>query len=116
MNKGLRIGLDKYNQIYRAGLRNGEIYFLNNLIGSWLNKYPGDIQSNIFKAEIDFTNKNDQEAKRLVRSIIESDPENLECYQLLVNQSEETDKYLHSVIYVLTGKIIHMWRVMGTII
>jgi len=105
VDKGLRIGLIKYNQIYRAGLRNGEIYFLNNLVDSWLNKYPDDIQSNIFKAEIDFTNKNDREAKRGVQSILESDPENLECYELLANQSEETDKYLHSVIYVLTGKI-----------
>jgi len=105
VDKGLRIGLDKYDQIYRAGLRNGEIYFINNLVDSWLNKYPDDIQSNIFKAEIDFTNKNDREAKRGVQSILESDPENLECYELLANQSEETDKYLHSVIYVLTGKI-----------
>ena len=105
MDKGLHIGLDKYNQIYRVGLRNGEIYFLNNLIDSWLKIYPNDIQSNIYKAEIDFRNKNNREAKRGIQSILERDPENLECYELLANQSEETDKYLHSVIYVLTGKI-----------
>jgi tetratricopeptide (TPR) repeat protein len=111
VNKGLRIGIDKYNQIYRSGLRNGEIYFLDNLIDSWLKKYPNDIQSNIIKAEIDFRNKNDQEAKRGIQSILEGDPENLECYELLANQSEKTDKYLHSVIYVLTGKIDDMGKI-----
>ncbi len=111
MDKGLRIGLDKYNQIYRAGLRNGEIYFLNNLVDSWIKKYPNDIQSNIFKAEINFRNKNDQEAKTGIQSILESDPENLGCYELLANQSEEPDKYLYSVIYVLTGKIDDMDKI-----
>ena len=111
MDKGLHIGLDKYNQIYRVGLRNGEIYFLNNLIDSWLKIYPNDIQSNIYKAEIDFRNKNNREAKRGIQSILERDPEILECYELLANQSEETDKYLHSVIYVLTGKIDDMDKI-----
>ncbi len=111
MDKGLHIGLDKYNQIYRVGLRNGEIYFLNNLIDSWLKIYPNDIQSNIYKAEIGFRNKNNREAKRGIQSILERDPENLECYELLANQSEETDKYLHSVIYVLTGKIDDMGKI-----
>jgi len=111
VDKGLHIGLDKYNQIYRVGLRNGEIYFLNNLIDSWLKIYPNDIQSNIYKAEIDFINKNNREAKRGIQSILERDPKNLECYELLANQSEETDKYLHSVIYVLTGKIDDMDKI-----
>jgi len=110
VEKGLRIDYDNFNRIYRAGLRNGEIYFLNCLIDSWLNKYPNDIQSNIFKAEIDFITKNDQEAKSGIQSILESDPENVECYELLANQ-KETDKYLHSVIYVLTGKIEEMDKI-----
>ena len=74
MEKGLRIGLDKYNQIYNAGLRNGEIEFLNNFVSTWLNKYPNDIQSNIFKSEIDFSSKNQREARSRIQSVLESDP------------------------------------------
>jgi len=108
VEKGLRIGLDKYNQIYNAGLRNGEIEFLNNFVSTWLNKYPNDIQSNIFKSEIDFSIKNQREARSRIQSVLESDPENLACYELLASQSDEIDKYLHSVIYVLSGKINNM--------
>ena len=105
MEKGLRIGFKEYQQIYRAGLRTGEILFLDNLVSSWLEKYPNDIQSNIFKAEVDFVNNNNQSAKNRLLSILEKDPENLTCYDLLVNQSKENDKYFQSVIYVLSGKI-----------
>ncbi len=105
VKKGLRIGFENYQRIYRAGIRTGEIHFLINLISSWHNKYPNDIISNIFKAKIDFINKNNREAKRRVQKILEGDPENLACYELLAKQSKEDDKYLHSAIYLLSGKI-----------
>jgi tetratricopeptide (TPR) repeat protein len=105
VGKGLRIGFEEYLQIYKAGLRIGETHFLLSLIDSWLEKYPNDIQSNIFKAEIDFANKNGQPAKRKILSVLESDPENLACYELLTKQSKENDNYLHSAIYVLSGKM-----------
>ena len=105
MAKGLRIGIEEYYRIFRTGLRNGEVQFLNNLISSWLKKYPNDIQSNIFKAEVDFAEKNGREAKRGLFSILESDPENLACYELLAKQSKENDKYIHSGLYVFSGKI-----------
>jgi len=104
VTKGLRIGIKEYKRIYRAGLRTGEIQFLKNLISSWLEKYPNDIQSNIFKAEVDFADKNSQAAKRGLVSILESDPENLACYELLANQSKENDKYIISAMYVFSGK------------
>ena len=105
MEKGLRIGFEEYQQIYRAGLRTGEILFLKNLVNSWLEKYPNDIQSNIFNAEVDSATNNVQSAKKRLLSILENDPENLPCYDLLVRQSKENDKYFQSAIYVLSGKI-----------
>ena len=105
MAKGLRIGFGEYQRIFRTGLRTGEVQFLINLINSWLEKYPNDIQSNIFKAEVDFADKNSLEAKRGLLSILESDPENLACYELLAKQSKENDKYLNSAMYVFSGKI-----------
>jgi len=105
VEKGLRIGVEEYQRINRAGLRNGEFQFLNSLVGSWLEKYPNDIQSNILKAEIDFANKSYREAKKGIQAILESDPENLACYEILANQSKENDKYIHSAIYILSGKI-----------
>ena len=104
MAKGLHIGIKEYQRIYRAGLRTGEFQFLKNLISNWLEKYPNDIQSNIFKAEVDFADKNSRAAKRGLLSILESDPENLVCYELLVNQSKENDKYILSAMYVFSGK------------
>ena len=105
MGKGLSIGFGEYLQIYKAGLRTGETHFLLSLISSWLEKYPNDIQSNIFKAEIDFAIKNGRAAKRKILSVLESDPENLACYELLTKQSKENDKHLNSAIYVLSGKM-----------
>jgi len=102
--KGLHIGIKEYQRIYRAGLRTGEFQFLKNLISSWLEKYPNDIQSNIFKAEVDFADENSRAAKRRLLSILESDPENLACYELLANQSKENDKYILSAMYVFSGK------------
>ena len=104
MAKGLHIGIKEYQRIYRAGLRTGEFQFLKNLISSWLEKYPNDIQSNIFKAEVDFADENSRAAKRRLLSILESDPENLACYELLANQSKENDKYILSAMYVFSGK------------
>jgi tetratricopeptide (TPR) repeat protein len=105
VEKGLHIGFEDYKRIYKSGIRTGEIHFLITLISRWLEKYPNDIESNIFKAEIDFANKNDPEAKRGILSILERDPENLACYELLAKESKENDKYLHSAIYVLSGKM-----------
>jgi len=105
LEKGLRIGFEEYQQICRAGLRTGEIPFLENLVNSWLEKYPNDIQSNIFKANVDFANKNDQSAKKRLLSILENDPENFASYDLLVKQLKENDKYSQSAVYVLSGKI-----------
>ena len=58
MKKGLRIGLEEYRRIYKAGLRAGEFYFLKDLVNQWLEKYPNDIQSTLYKAEIDFAADN----------------------------------------------------------
>lgn len=105
MEKGLRIGFEEYQRIFRAGLRTGEVQFLKNLISSWLEQYPNDIQTNIFKAELDIADNNGLAAKRGLLSILDSDPENLACYELLAKQSKENDKYLHSAMYVFSRKI-----------
>lgn len=104
MEKGLRIGFREYQRLYNAGQRTGEISFLKNLIRSWLKKYPNDIQSNIFKAEIDFAGNNNQDAKGTIKSVLERDPENYACYELLAEHSKEKDKYIYSAIHVLSGK------------
>ena len=105
MESGLRIGVEEYRQIIKAGKRTGEFQFLLNLIHSWLEKYPNEIKSLFYKAEIDFANQNISEARNGIQSILDCDPENLSCYELLSKNSRENDKYLNSAIYVFSGKI-----------
>ena len=104
MEIGLRIGVKEYQKIYNAGIRTGEIPFLNNLLNKWLEKYPHDFQSNIYRAEIDFENNNDRLAIDRIHSVLERDPEYLPGYELIALRSKQSDHSINSAKYVLTGK------------
>ncbi|MCJ7648667.1 MAG: hypothetical protein MUP85_08640, partial [Candidatus Lokiarchaeota archaeon] len=106
MEIGLRINSEEFKHILRAGLRTGELEFVEDLTSFWLNKYSNDIQVNINQAEIEIAKGNSQKAKSIISSVLEKDPENLLCYELLADQSGKIDKYVFSAIHVLSGKTL----------
>ena len=106
METGLRINSEEFQRILRAGLRTGELDFVEALGRFWLEKYPNDIQVNINQAEIEIAKGNSQKAKTIILSVLEKDPENLLCYELLAQQSGKIDKYVFSAIHVLSGKTL----------
>lgn len=106
METGLHINSEEFQHILKAGLRTGELDFVEDLTRFWLNKYPNDIQVNTNQAEIEIAKGNSQKAKSIILSVLERDPENLLCYELLADLSEKIDKYIFSAIHVLSGKTL----------
>jgi tetratricopeptide (TPR) repeat protein len=105
---GLRIKSEEFQHIFQAGLRTGEIEFLEDLTQSWLLKYPNDIKVNINQSEIYISKGELEKAKQTIQSVLERDPENFRCYDLLAERTQVTDKYIHSALHALSGKTINI--------
>ena len=117
MNTGLRIDFHDYEQIYQAGFRLGEFDLLHDLTAKWLLKYPGDIQVNVRKSEIDLALKQKQKVNIEIKGLLEKDPENLRAYEIHESNNKIIEKHYQSAIHVLSGKIdtinnIFPWAIM----
>jgi tetratricopeptide (TPR) repeat protein len=105
---GLRIKSEDFPHIFQAGMRTSEIRFLEELVQNWLLKYPNDIKVNIFQAEIFFSKGELENAKQIIQSVLERDPENLRCYDLLAEHSPVIDKFVFSALHALSGKTVRI--------
>jgi hypothetical protein len=105
---GLRIKSDEFQHIFQAGSRTGEFGFLEDLIEIWLLKYPNDIKVNIFQAELKFSREEFEDGKQKILSVLERDPENIRCFDLLSEHSQLTNKYIFSALHALSGKTVRI--------
>jgi len=117
VNSRLRIDFHDYEQIYQAGFRLGEFDLLHDLTDQWLLKYPGDIQVNVRKSEIDLALKQKQKVNIEIKGLLEKDPENLRAYEVYERNNKIIERYYQSAIHVLSGKIdtinnIFPWAIM----
>jgi hypothetical protein len=105
---GLRIKSDEFQHIFQAGSRTGEFRFLEDLIKIWLLKYPNDIKVNIFQAELKFSKEEFEDGKQKILNVLERDPENIRCFDLLSEHSQLSNKYIFSALHALSGKTVRI--------
>jgi hypothetical protein len=101
----MRINKASYHQIAKAGLNTGELDFVEQLAKTWLKEFPGDIQSEFFLAQAAFLRDNSALSAQLLTRILLRDPENIEAYELLLQNRELKDqKAVASFIHVISGR------------
>jgi hypothetical protein len=95
-----------FDRIIAAGSKVGEFSFLKEIIQKWSDQYPNDLRCKYFLANIAYLESKSSEAIEYLSSLLLSDPENIEAYELLNKTDGVLDKKaVSSFIHVLSGRI-----------
>ena len=117
MTTKLIIEREELNTIILAGLKTAEFDFLDDLLETWLDKYPSDLDVLFQHALLFHRQLKDQESCEILQKIIIADPEYLPAYDLFIQLNVKADsKALNSAIHVLSGRLetiddIYPWAV-----
>lgn len=101
----MKITRNDYHAIASAGLKTGELDFVERLISDWILEFPNDIWSDYYIAQIAHLKDSPQKSAKLLSNILLKDPENFEAYELLYQNRELKDqKAVASFIHVISGR------------
>ena len=102
------IDYNDFNKANQAAINTGEYQFALGLVNQWLDKYPQDIEAEIYKTQILINNRNFQKGKKILDRILERDPENINGIRLYQKHRESDKKHLSSILFILTGEASNM--------
>jgi len=102
------IDYNDFNKANQAAIKTGEYQFALGLVNQWLDKYPQDIEAEIYKTQILINNRNFQKGKKILDRILERDPENINGIRLYQKHRESDKKHLSSILFILTGEASNM--------
>ena len=103
-----RINQQDFQTALKASFNTGEYRFARELLNQWLEKYPNDLEAQYFQAKLHILHRDERKGNAILGEILEKDPENLDCIQLLRRNGSGDIKYYSSVIFVHTGEAEHI--------
>ncbi len=82
-----KIQRDEIKQLLFAAVQAEAFSFARRLSSIWLDKYPGDLEVQYIHSRILLSEGDTEEARRILSSICDTDPEFIEAQELLVRSS-----------------------------